>query len=411
MINLFKYRIKQVFPAFKYRNYQIFFYAQIISLTGLWMQQVAQGYLVFQMTHSAFMVGLMAAIAQLPAMFFTLIGGTLADRLPKQNILKTTQAFQFVLASSLGLLVISGHINLVGLGILTFLMGIVQSIDQPARISIITELVEKKDLHAATATNMSVFNSARIVGPAIAGWLIVAFGVGWAFLLNGISYLAPFIAYNFIHFSPHISKHHRSILHAIKDGLAYTATHKIIRLLMVYLAVISIFGWSYNTILPVIAEQIFAQGPQGLGYLYSAAGAGSVLGAISVSAYTRRFNPKKLIFTGGLLYGVALILFSLTHNFYLALLFLFITGFGVTTQNSTIQATIQHEVEDKFRGRVSSIQSLVLLGLHPVGSFQIGTVAQYLGSQIAVRVGGIVIFLSAILLYLKSPKKQKNPAN
>lgn len=378
--------------------------AQIIHLTGHWMQQVAQGYLVFQLTQSAFMVGLMAAIAQLPAMFFTLIGGTLADRFPKRNILRIAQFFQFILASSLGIIITSGHINLFVLGVLTFLMGLVHSVDQPTRISIITELVDKKDLHAATATNMSVFSSARIIGPAIAGWLIFAVGIGWAFLLNGISFLAPLIAYNFINFSPFIKKPHPGTFKAIKEGLAYTATQKTIRLLFIYLAIISIFGWSYTTLLPVIAERIFDTGARGLGYLYSAAGAGSVIGAISVSAYTRRFSIKKLILFGGLLYSAALVAFSLTQNYQLALALLFLTGFGITTQNSTIQATIQQAVDDRFRGRISSIQSLVLMGLHPIGSFQIGTVAQLFGSQLAIRVGGIVIFLSAILLYFKNPK-------
>lgn len=404
MIKKFTTHGKNAFPAFRYRNYRIFFAAQTISLTGHWMQQVAQGYLVFQLTHSAFMVGLMAAIAQLPAMFFTLIGGTLADRFPKKNILRITQLFQFILASGLGITVISGHINLLSLGVFTFLMGLVNSIDQPTRISIIADLVEKKDFHAATATNMSIFNSARIIGPAVAGWLIVWVGIGWAFLLNGLSYLAPLIAYNLIQFAPFIKKPHPGTFKAIKAGLHYAGNHEIIRLLLLYLGIISVFGWSYTVLLPVIADRIFSQGAQGLGYLYSAAGLGSVIGAISVSIYTRRFDPKKLMLFGGLLYAAALIGFSLTHVFEVALILLFLTGLGITTQNSTIQATIQHEVEDRFRGRVSSMQSLMLLGMHPVGSFQIGSVAEHFGSQLAIRAGGVIIFLSAILLYLKMPK-------
>lgn len=399
--------VTRVFPAFKYRNYKIFFYAQIISLTGHWLQTVAQGYLVFQLTHSAFMVGLMEAIAQAPAMFLTLLGGALADRFPKHIILKITQICQFFFATLLGIFILSGHINLISLGIFAFLLGIARAIDHPTRISIITELVSKKDLHAAISTNMSVFNSARIIGPAVAGWLIVAFGVGWAFLLNGLSFLAPFFAYYLIHFTPHVKKHHAGTLSSIRAGISYAKNHETIRILLLYLSVISIFGWSYTVILPVMAEKVFHTGVQGLGYLYSAAGVGSVLGAISVSAYTKKFAGKKLILFGGLLYGGALVVFSLTGNYQLALLLLFLTGFGITTQNSTIQATIQHEVEDHFRGRVSSLQALVLMGLHPIGSFQIGTVAQVFGSQIAVRGGGIVLFLSAILLYIKSPRETK----
>jgi MFS family permease len=400
-----KTKFLEIMPAFRYRNYRIFFSAQIISLTGYWLQQVAMGYLVFQITHSAFMVGLMTAIAQLPALFFTLIGGVIIDRFPKKQILLITQICHCILATLLGILTITGNINLFSLGAITFLIGLVQSVDQPARHAVIVDLVNKEDLHAATATNMSIFNSARIIGPTMAGWLILAFGVGWAFLLNGLSYLAPILAYNFIRFTPHIHKAHKGTLHAITEGLQYAATHKIIRLLLMYLAMVSIFGWSYTVIIPVIAEQVFQQGPRGLGYLYSAAGLGSVIGAISVSMYTKKFSGRKLVFYGGLLYAIAIIGFSFTYNFNMALFLLFLTGFGTTTQNSTIQATIQHEVEDNFRGRVSSIQSLVLMGLHPIGSFQVGTIAEHYGSQIAVRLGGIALFLSAILLYLKSPRR------
>lgn len=368
------------------------------------MQQVAQGYFVFQLTHSAFMVGLIAAVVQLPATFFTLFGGVLADRFPKKNILRITQFAQFILASTLGFLTVTNHINLISLTALAFLMGLVNSLDQPTRISIIADLVEKKDFHSATATNMSIFNSARIIGPAVAGWLIVWIGVGWAFLLNGLSYLAPFIAYNLIQFAPFVKRSHPGTFKAIKAGLHYAGSHEVIRLLLLYLGIISVFGWSYVTLLPIIAERVFSQGAQGLGYLYSAAGAGSVIGAISVSAYTKKFDPKILILSGGLLYAAALTAFSLIQNYYLALALLFLTGFGITTQNSTIQATIQHSIENHFRGRISSIQSLMLLGMHPVGSFQIGIFAEHFGSQIAIRAGGIVIFLSAILLYLKSPK-------
>ncbi len=369
------------------------------------MQMVAQGYLAYQLTGSAFWVGIVAAVSQLPSTFFALVGGALVDRFYKRDLLRITQSLQFIVSTILGLVIITGHINLYSLMAFTFLLGLINAVDQPARISLPNELVDKEDLHSAIAMNMSMFNSARIVGPAVAGWLIVAFGVGWAFLLNGLSFLAPLLAFNFIRFAPFIKKPHIGTLSSIKQGLSYTFTHQQIKLLIIYLAMISIFGWSYTVILPVISEEVFKLGPEGLGYLYSFAGAGSVLGALAASAYTKNINPRKAIFFGGLLYAIALILFSFTSNLYLALALLFITGFGMTTQGSTIQATIQKTVEDNFRGRVSSIQSLMLMGMHPVGSFQVGTIAEHYGSQVAVRVGGIAIFISAVVLFVKTPKK------
>ncbi len=365
---------------------------------------VSQGYLAYELTHSALLVGVVAAASTLPSTIFALIGGAIVDKYPKKRILRIAGFIQFILASTLGILVIQGHANIYILMVMTFLMGTVSAVDQPARISLPNELVDREHLHSAIALNMSMFNSARIVGPAIAGWLIYAFGVGWAFLLNGISFLFPFIAYNFMTWAPHIKKPHIGTWHAIKEGVNYAAHHPLIKYLVIYLGIISIFGWSYTTLLPVIADRVFHQGAQGLGYLFSAAGGGSVLGALTMSAFGRRFNPKKIILFGGILYSVMLIAFSLTLNFPLALVLLFLTGFGITAQNSTIQARIQHQVEDRFRGRVSSIQSLMLMGMHPVGSLQIGLIAEHFGSQIAVRLGGIVIFVAAILLFWRSPK-------
>ena len=405
MAKLIRDKALNLFPAFRYPNYRIFFIAQIISLTGTWMQQVSQGYLAFQLTHSAFWVGIVAATANLPTTLFSLIGGTIVDRFPKQKVLRVTQTLQFIVATTLGILVVSGHINLWSLMVMVFLLGLVNAVDQPARITMIVELVEREHLHAATAMNMSIFNSARIIGPAIAGWLIYAFGIGWAFLLNGLSFLAPLIAYSFIKFRPFIKKPHLGTWNSIKEGVNYARHHPLIKFLLLYLTVIAIFGWSYTTMLPVIADQIFHKDAAGLGLLFSAAGAGTVVGAISMSAYSRRLNPKKLILTGGLIFSTALFIFSYQSVYYLALGLLFFAGFGMAYQNSTIQATIQRSVSDHVRGRVASIQSLMMLGMTPIGSFQIGLISEHFGTQIAVRIGAVMILLAAIILYYLSPKK------
>lgn len=405
MIDKVTHHVRRAFPAFGYKNYRIFFAAQLVSLTGTWMETVSEGYLAFQMTHSPLWVGIIAGLGNLPTTLLALVGGTLVDRYPKRNILRFTQSFQMVTATTLGIIVLSGHITLPILGVMVFLMGLVNAVDQPARISLPIDLVERRHLHSATALNMSIYNSARIIGPAIAGLLIFSVGTGWAFLLNGLSFIAPVIAFNLIDFAPFIEKPHLGTWPSIKEGLHYAFTHKMIRFLFFYMAMIGIFGWSYTTMLPVIAANIFHKDASGLGLLFSAAGAGTVLGAITVSAYSRRFNPYKLILFGGLVYSIALFLFTLHSIYLLALGMLFIVGFGQAYQNSTLQATIQRHVDDNFRGRVSSIQALMMQGMQPIGSFQVGLVATYMGPQFAVAVGAIVIFIAAILLYLKTPKE------
>jgi MFS family permease len=404
MIHGIKHHTKNAFPAFRYKNYRIFFAAQIISLVGTWMQMVSQGYLAYQLTHSAFWVGAVAAAAGIPSTILTLVGGTLVDRFPKKNILRITQTLQFILATSLGIFVLTGHISIPSLMIFVFLMGVVNSVDQPARMSIVVDLVDRDHLHAAFAMNQSMFNSARIVGPALAGWLIFYFGVGWAFLLNGLSFIGPIIAYSFINFAPFIKKPNFGTLNALKEGLNYAAHHASIRFLLLYMGFIGFFGWSYTSMLPVIADKVFHLDAQGLGMLFSAAGAGTVIGAITMSAYSRRLNPSKLILFGGLLFSISLFLFTLHSIFYLALFLLFISGFGMAYQNSTIQATIQKSVDSAVRGRVSSMQALMTQGMNPIGSFEIGIVAEHLGPQFAVRIGSVAIFIAAILLYRVRPK-------
>lgn len=365
------------------------------------MQTVAQGYLAYQLTHSAFLVGVVTALNALPSTFFSLIGGTYVDRFRRKTLLQTTQLLLFAVATALGILVLTNQINFINLCVLVFLMGIVNSVDQPARMSNVAFMVEREHIHSAQAMNMATFNSARVIGPAIAGLLIYKAGIGWAFVLNGISFLAPFVAYRFIDFGAHIPQVHKGTFHAIKEGLKYTFTHKLVKNLIIYMALISIFGFSYTTVLPVISSVIFNKDAQGLGWLYSTAGIGSVLGALLASVHSEKFKPALMILVGGLFYSISLFLFSLTKNFNLALLTLFFGGFGIIIQNATIQSSIQKNIEDHFRGRVASIQALAFMGTVPIGAFQVGLISEYLGPQLAIRLGTIIIFASGLFLFFK----------
>lgn len=388
------------FPAFRHRNYRLYFAGLLVSLIGTWLQTVAQGWLVLQLTHSAYWVGVITALNTLPALFLSLFGGVIIDRFPKKKILTLTQFCSMILAITLGVLTIFNLVNLWSLGIIATLMGVVNAIDMPGRQAFAVEMVGKEDLHSAIALNSGIFNSARVIGPAIAGILIASFGLGWAFIFNGLSFMAVVIALAMMHVREKVHIVHSNAILAIKDGLDYAYHHKLIRYLLLYAGVVSIFGWSYTTILPVVAEQVFYKDVSGLGVMYMAAGSGALLGTVLISSIGKKIDPIVFIFIGCIIFSSALIGFSLMTNFIFALPFMFLSGLGLIMQFATMNTTIQKSVEDHLRGRVMSLYTLMFLGLSPLGSYQVGLIAEYMGSMFAIRIGAIIILMFSVVLFL-----------
>lgn len=397
-------RIKSALPALTSRNYRLYFAGQLVSLTGTWLQVVAEGWLVFQLTHSALFVGIDAAAALIPSLFLSLLGGVIVDRYPKKIILICTQTAAMMLAFTLGLLAIFHLINVWGIIVLSFLLGVVNAVDAPARQAYVTELIDNKaSLSSAIALNAGMFNAARVIGPTIAGLLIAIVGAGMAFVLNGISYIFVIVALFFITTSTAIEHRQLHPIQAIKEGIAYTMHHQTIRLLIVLSGVVSIFGWSYSTLMPVIATQVFHLSAAGLGYLYAVAGAGALLATFFISAYAGKFNHMAIIMAGNLIFALALLLFSFTHNTSIAAFLLFLVGGGLVMQFAMANTVIQHLVDDHMRGRVLSVYTLVFLGLSPFGSLEIGYAAEHLGTQAAIRISACIVL--AFGLYLFSKRK------
>lgn len=392
-------KIFAVFPALNNKNYQLYFWGQLISLIGTWLQIVAQGYLVFKITNSAYLVGLIAALGTLPTLFFSLFGGVIVDKFPKKQILLLTQASSMVLAFILGILAVFQIINVWQIGILAFLLGTVNALDIPARQAFVPEMVSKKELPSAISLNAGVFNAARVIGPGLAGFLIAAVGTGGAFILNGISYVAVILALILMQVQNKVIKSDLHPLTAIKEGLIYSFTHPVIRTLLVFVGVVSVFGWSYTIILPVIAQNIFNTDATGLGYLYVSSGLGALLATFLVSALANKISPLVFIIGGNSLFALSLILFSFTTNFNLALILLFFSGLGLLAQYAMMNTTIQHLVSDSVRGRVMSIYVLMFLGLSPLGNFQIGYLSEKLGTEAAIRIGAIIVFLFGVLVF------------
>ncbi len=397
-------KLSSSFPALQSRNYKLYFSGQLISLVGTWLQIIAQGWLVLKLTNSAYLIGLIAALSTLPSLLFTLFGGVIVDRFPKRKILLITQSCAMVLALILGILTILKVITIWQIGLLAFLLGLVAAVDAPARQAFVPEVVTKDQLPSAIALNSGAFNSARVIGPGIAGILIAIVGTGGAFIINGISYIAVIIALLNMRVK-NIAKYKKQHpLIAIKEGLSYSFTHPLIRTLIILTGISSIFGWSYTTLMPFIAQNTFHLDATGMGSLYVATGLGALLATIFISVFSKKVSPVIFIIGGNMLFALNLILFSNTTHLHFALPLLFMAGFGLICQFATINTTIQSLVKDEFRGRVMSIYVLMFLGLAPIGNFEVGWLSEKWGTDFAMSFGAVIVFISGLTIYLARNK-------
>lgn len=387
------------FPALQNKNYRIYIFGQFVSVIGTWLQIVAQGWLVLQLSNSAFLIGLVAALATFPSLLFSLFGGVIVDRIAKKKILFITQGSSMVLALTLGIITITGLVTIPIICVIAFLMGTVNAVDAPARQAFVSQLVTKDQLASAIALNSAIFNSGRVIGPSLAGILIVLTGSGGAFVINGFSYLAVIIALLFMKINEVITINNLKPLQAIKEGIKYSFAHPIIRTLLLLTGLISIFGWSYSTIMPVIAREVFHAGASGLGYLYTATGLGSLFATYLVGAYSKRISSIVFIIGGNSVFCLSLIIFVNTSSLPFALFLLFFTGLGLLCQSATMNTIIQGIVKNEFRGRVMSLYILMFLGLAPIGNFEIGWLTEWIGISAAITINCCIVLAGGIALF------------
>jgi len=398
--------IKQVslaFPALQNKNYKAYFSGQMVSLIGTWLQIVSQGWLVLQLTNSALQIGIIAALSTLPSLFLTLFGGVIVDQFPKRKILLATQTASMILAFTLGLLTLSGLVTVWMIGITAFLLGIVTAIDSPARQAFVSEIVTKEQLPSAIALNSGIFNAARVIGPSVAGLLIALIGAGGAFLVNGFSYIAVLMALIWMKVELPAERKKLHAIEAIKEGISYSFAHPIIRTLIIFTGVSSVFGWSYTTLMPLVAQNTFHLGAAGLGYMYAASGLGSLLATILIATFSKKISPEIFILGGSILFALSLILFSYTSHLLIGLILLFLTGLGLLSQFAMMNTVIQSLVISEMRGRVISIYILMFIGLTPVGNIGAGWMAEHLGLGATMRTGAVVILIfSSVILYYRN---------
>ncbi len=386
--------------ALDHRNYRIFFGAQILSLPGTWLQLVAEGWLVYQLTGSALALGVIRFLHTIPVTFFSVFAGGVADRYDKRRLLVVTQSIAMLMAFALFFLTISGRATVWQVGVLALVLGLVNAFDIPTRQSFIVELVGKKDLMNAIALNSSVFNAARIVGPAIAGVVISTVGVAYCFLFNAISFLFVIVGYGLLRLKPSkkAAESDRS-KKGLRVALGIVWASPVLRALLGMCALNSVFGMSYTTLMPIFAEDIWHVGPRGLGALLSANGVGALLGSVTLAFFSHAERRDRLVKLGATGFAVSMIAFSFCPNVYAAMGVLLISGWFMVSFYATTNILVQGEVEDQLRGRIMGLYTLSFIGLIPIGAFLAGWVAVRIGASLTILLGASICLVGSGFLW------------
>ena len=398
----FPKRFTNIFPAFAFRNYQLYFAGHAISIIGFWLQQVGLGWHIFQLTHSAFWLGAVTAVGGLPILIVTPFAGVVIDKVNKQKLITITQTCEMTVAIIFGLLIFAEKTSLPLILFLVFVNGLIHSFDLPTRQSFVIEMVGKKALASAISLNNSLFNGARFIGPAIAGVMVATLGVGWTFILNGLSFLPAILAILKIRplyaYKAEVETHPWQ---SFKTGLVFSFTHPKILYFMILATLTAIFIWPYQTLMPIVAQNVYNSGAHGLGIFLASAGLGSLIGAIFVSSQSHRQNKGPIVLTGLLVASISFMLFGINRNFLLANLLLFIGGFGVLVQVSSTNTLVQLLSPDALRGRIIAVYLTMFIGMMPLGNALAGIIAQKTSAPFAIGLGAFIFLLFGLFLYFK----------
>jgi MFS family permease len=399
---------RTTFRALRHRNYRLFFYGQLISLVGTWMQSTALSWYIYQITGSKFFLGAVSAVGSAPMMVFSIWGGSLADLYSKRKILVLTQAAQmlcaFLLAAAVWLHLATPLLIIV----LSALNGTAIGFDMPARQAFTVEMTSRDDLLNAISLNSSIFHGARIVGPALAGFLVAAIGVALCLFLNGLSFIAVIAGLLMMRLPlrESTSRETSATEHAW-SGLRYAMTHPRVRLILLVFLVVGVFGWSYSILMPAVARDILHLDANGYGILMAASGAGAFVGALIIATWGHFVMPRKLALGGIYLFGISLFWFAFTRNFYLSLLPLFLAGFGMLLFFSTSNTVLQTIVCDAMRGRVMGVWSLFFGAMIPLGSLEAGALAHWFGTPVALASGAIMCTAAAVIARLVIARRER----
>jgi len=381
--------------ALRYRNFQLFFGGQLISLIGTWMQNVAQAWLVYRLTGSAVLLGLVTFASQIPVFAVAPVGGIVADRFSRQRVVIATQTSSMLLALILSALTLTHTVRIWHIFVLSALLGVVNAFDIPARQAFFVEMVGREDLINAIALNSSMFNASRVIGPAIAGILVASIGEGWCFFANGVSYIAVIVGLMLMNVGPRKSVQRASPLAEVIEGFRFVIGSPPIHSLMILLGVISLTGTPFIVLMPIFADHILHGGAKGLGILMGVSGVGALSGALLLASRETVFGLGRWVAISAAAFGATLIAFASSHSFWPACALLVPVGFAMMVEMGSSNTLIQSMSPDHLRGRVMSVYSMVFMGLAPFGAMLAGFTADRWGAPITVVGGGIVCIAAA----------------
>ena len=386
------------FRALKHRNFQLFIAGQLISLIGTWMQTTAQQWLVYRMTGSVALLGLFGFLNQVPMLFLAWMGGYVGDRYNRHRGVIITQTCSMILAFLLAGLTLTGRIQVWHLIAIAFLVGIVNAFDVPIRQAFFVHMVGKEDLPNAIALNSSIFNGARVVGPAIAGFAIAWIGEGWCFFVNGVSFIAVLIALLLMRLErTPVAKSSESPLRSFVQGFRFAMSDLPIRSALLLLCVLSMFGLQYSVFLPIYAHDILHGGAKTLGLLMSAAGVGAVLGALQFAARTEYNGMAKWIGATCTVCAIGLMAMSRTTSFWLCAVLLFTVGFAATSQMAATNTIIQRRSPDALRSRLMAVYATMFMGVQPIGALIAGEVAKRIGAPHTLLLFGTLVLAACVI--------------
>jgi MFS family permease len=397
-------RLAIAFRALRHRNFQLFFGGQLISLIGTWMQNVAQSWLVYKKTGSPFLLGAVGFSSQIPIFLLSPLGGALVDRRNRHRVVIATQTTSMFLAFILATITLLGVVQVWHIFLLASLLGFVNAFDIPGRQAFLVEMVGKEDLMNAIALNSSMFNGARIVGPAVAGILVASIGEGWCFFANAVSYIAVIVGLLMMNVPPRLP-HPRetSALSDIREGFEWVWTTKAIRALLLLVGLVSLVGMPYAVLMPIFADQILHSGARGLGILMGFSGAGALIGALTLAAKSGLRGLGTWVAACSACFGVFLALFAYSRMFWVSAALLIPVGLFMMVQMASTNTLIQSMVPDRLRGRVMSVYSMMMMGMAPLGALLAGAISERLGAPLTVAIGGLCSIGGSIWFGIRLP--------
>ncbi|MCK9330729.1 MAG: MFS transporter [Candidatus Cloacimonetes bacterium] len=392
-----------ILRGFKYKNYRYYFLGQGISLVGTWMQRTALSWYIYTLTNSVFWLGLLGFISQIPSFFITPFGGYIADKFPRIKVLRLSQSLAMCQALILAILVLSQTAQIWHIVVLSFFLGSIEAFEAPIRHSFVVNLIEDKTLVGnAIALNSAMFNGARLIGPAVAGYLVAFLGEGLCFLANGISYIAVLISlFNIRNINQELNIGKTKVLENIKEGYSYLLKHKSILYFIFNIIIFTLFGFNYVVLLPFLSREVLGGDAKTLGMLMSMIGLGALIGAIYLGSRKNSIGLSKIIVNVGHMACIAIFLIAFSKNITLSAVLALICGTGMMMQMAGANTVIQTLVDDRMRGRIMSIYSLAFLGFMPLGSLLSGYLSTLIGVTPTLSISAVICLISGFLMRKK----------